>query len=210
MLNIICGKLLEIENISSGVCELTVFNNNLNIGFAVKTANNNFNLDLNSEIKLYIYTYYNQELGSVLYGFESKLAKKTFEIILSCSGIGPKIGLAVLSSLSPDEFIEAIISSNISVLNSVNGIGQKKAEQIILLLKSKVQKLISSNYFKDNNLNNNKIIYAKKLSDTLMALNYSQAEINRALEYTGSSLADKQVDFDYVLKTSLSFLAKKS
>ena len=88
------------------------------------------------------YMHWNQDNGPTLYGFNSILEKTVFLLIISCSGIGPKIGLAVLHHLEPATFVQAIIEENIKVLSSISGIGAKKAEQICVALKHKVAKLL--------------------------------------------------------------------
>ena len=65
-------------------------------------------------------------------------------LVIGCSGIGPKIALAVLAHLGAQGFVEVVSCGDERALSKVNGIGPKKAEQIIVQLKHKVSKLISS------------------------------------------------------------------
>jgi Holliday junction DNA helicase RuvA len=74
-----------------------------------------------------------------LYGCASEDELRLFELLLGVSGIGPKVALALLSSLSADEIRNAIATEQVSVLSSVPGIGTKTAKKMILDLKDKVE-----------------------------------------------------------------------
>ena len=74
-----------------------------------------------------------------LYGCATEDELGLFELLLTVSGIGPRVALAVLSALSPDQIRQAIATEQASVLSSVPGIGAKTAEKIIFNLKDKVR-----------------------------------------------------------------------
>lgn len=74
-----------------------------------------------------------------LYGCATEDELALFELLLTVSGIGPRVALAVLSALSPDQIRQAIATEQASVLSSVPGIGAKTAEKIIFNLKDKVR-----------------------------------------------------------------------
>ncbi len=74
-----------------------------------------------------------------LYGFATKEEKQLFETLLSVSGIGPKLGLNVLSSMTVGTFCAAIASSDIKMLGKINGIGKKTAERMVLELRNKIK-----------------------------------------------------------------------
>ncbi len=73
-----------------------------------------------------------------LYGFANKQDKDLFKLLMSVSGIGPKLALNVLSSISPSSFCAAINNADMKMLSRINGIGKKTAERMVLELKSKV------------------------------------------------------------------------
>lgn len=86
-----------------------------------------------------IYTYFNvREDVHELYAFISETQRQLFIQLISVSGIGPKVGLGMISTMEPEELAFAIISSNIKKLTTCPGIGKKTAERIILELKEKV------------------------------------------------------------------------
>jgi Holliday junction DNA helicase RuvA len=73
-----------------------------------------------------------------LYGFESDEARALFEQLITVSGVGPKVALAVLSALSPDSLKRALASDDVALLSSVPGIGKKTAQRLIIELKDKL------------------------------------------------------------------------
>ncbi len=79
-----------------------------------------------------------REDAQTLYGFASEDERKTFELMMSVSGVGPKLALAVLSGLTAGELQLAIAEGNAKRLAMVKGIGRKTAERIVVELKDKV------------------------------------------------------------------------
>lgn len=73
-----------------------------------------------------------------LYGFESEEDLNLFEILLAVNGVGPKVGLAILSTLSPEVIRGAIMREESAVLQRVPGIGKKTAERIMFQLRDKM------------------------------------------------------------------------
>lgn len=79
-----------------------------------------------------------RENEMALYGFESEEDLAIFELLLEVNGIGPKVGLAILSTLSPELLKNAIVREEPAVLQRVPGVGKKTAERILFQLKDKV------------------------------------------------------------------------
>lgn len=73
-----------------------------------------------------------------LFGFESEPEKSAFEALITVSGVGPKVALATLSTLSPDALADAVATEDVAVVSSVPGIGKKTAQRIILELADKL------------------------------------------------------------------------
>lgn len=79
-----------------------------------------------------------REDALTLYGFATDAVRDFFELLLSATGVGPKLAQAALSVLSPDELRAAIAQENLVALTRVPGIGRKGAQRIVLELKDKV------------------------------------------------------------------------
>lgn len=86
-----------------------------------------------------LYTYLQvKEDGMTLFGFESVQEKELFLKLTSVSGVGPKLGIAVLATLSGEEFAQVIATTDVKRLSAVKGLGKKTAEKIILELHGKI------------------------------------------------------------------------
>ncbi len=73
-----------------------------------------------------------------LYGFASADEKGLFESVIAVSGIGPKLGLAVLSGLTPAEFRRAVLDNNVTALTAITGVGRKTAQRLIMELRDRM------------------------------------------------------------------------
>lgn len=164
---------------------------------------------MQQKIELAIHFHWNPEQGPHLFGFIDTWAKTAFTLIISCSGVGPKIGLAALQALSPMQFFQLILLADTKTLSSINGIGTKKAESIILQLKDKVTKLSLPELSSDAKGHVNLQVF-KQISDALTSLNYSRGEISGALEYAKKQITSQKYSFDELLRKALSFLAKSA
>jgi holliday junction DNA helicase RuvA len=78
-----------------------------------------------------------KEDGWALYGFDTALERQVFQRLLTASGFGPKLALALLSALGPDRTVRSILARDLAALSSVSGIGRKKAERLVLELQDR-------------------------------------------------------------------------
>jgi Holliday junction DNA helicase RuvA len=93
--------------------------------------------DPGSEIALRINTHVREDALS-LYGFATRLEQELFERLISISGIGPKLALAVLSGIEPPELIRAIERADLARLTAIPGVGKKTSERIVVELKDRL------------------------------------------------------------------------
>ena len=91
-------------------------------------------------VSLFIHTNVKEDSIS-LFGFFTLAEKEMFELLISISGIGPKVSLGILSGIAVDDLKEAISVGNVSRLIAIPGIGRKTAERVVLELKSKVDSI---------------------------------------------------------------------
>ena len=92
-----------------------------------------------NEVKLY--TYLNvREDAMELYGFYTPEELSMYEMVISVSGVGPKVGLAILSTVDPAKFALAVMTSDVKAITKAPGVGPKLAQRIILELKDKLKK----------------------------------------------------------------------
>jgi holliday junction DNA helicase RuvA len=174
------------------------------IGFAVVVPDERL-FYLNQDIVLQIYFHWNQETGPQLYGFTSTLARTVFMLIISCSGLGPKMGLAILAQITPEQFLQAIMLADVKALSSITGVGPKKAESMVMQLKDKVAKINPTEVKTSEGLILSRI---KEVADALSSLNYSRTEIAMALDHVKKNCDLETSSFNELLRKALSFLAK--
>ena len=174
------------------------------MGFALQVPNG-MEFSIGKQALVHIYMHWNSESGPSFYGFKEVLDKQVFELVISCSGIGPKIGLAVLGDLGASGFVSAVQMDSAKTLSKVNGIGVKKAEQIVFQLRSKVEKLISSGVQLGGN--SAALEQWNTVLQALESLNYSRSEISHAMGQLKKD-APQGATFDQLMRKALNLLAK--
>ena len=109
------------------------------VGYKVQTTlNTQKQLKMNSTVTLF--TYMNVREDAVdLFGFYSKGELSTFKMLISISGVGPKVGLALLSELSSEQIALSVSAGDYKTLTRASGVGPKLAQRIVLELKDKIK-----------------------------------------------------------------------
>lgn len=131
MLDYIKGEIVEITP-ASAVLETGGLGYMLTISLNTYTAVQNL-----KQAKLYVHEAIREDAHQ-LFGFQSKLERQLFQLLISVSGIGGGTAILILSALSPRELSDVIASENVNILKSIKGIGAKTAQRIIVDLKDKV------------------------------------------------------------------------
>lgn len=162
--------------------------------------------EVGQEIKIYTY-YYVREDNISLYGFITKEELRMFELLLSVSGIGAKSAIVVVSEMSPSKFALDVISSDVSNLVKVPGIGKKTAQRVILELKDKLKtesaiikedKIAENNIIQEANSNIDEAIAA------LQVLGYTKKDIENAL----AKIELKNLSIEDIIRKALAVLAR--
>jgi len=116
-----------------------------------------------------------REDNLTLYGFSSARELEIFQILMTVKGIGPKIGLAMLSAMDADQMSLAIASGDANLLTGIPGIGKKTADRIVLELKDKIGETWAIVQDMGSVEGNSEVINA------LTSLGYSMSEATRAV-----------------------------
>ena len=174
------------------------------IGYLCFISNNTYDaLPLEGKkVSLLIYHQISENSQS-LYGFSDKVEKDMFLMLISVSGIGPKTGINLLSSVSPNEFKRRLVAGEVELLSALPGIGPKTARRIIVELKDK---LIS---YSDNSMpieNSKNSETYQDAYNALKSLGFNLTEINKCL----SELTDSNKEFNTpdLIKEALKALKK--
>jgi len=114
------------------------------VGYGVHVPLSTFyNLpDAGQPVFLNIHTYVKEDLIN-LFGFLTPQEKEVFQLMISVSGIGPRLAINILSGISAEDLGQAISTQNFTQLTSIPGVGKKMAERIIFELKDKVLQALS-------------------------------------------------------------------
>ncbi|OGF54958.1 MAG: Holliday junction DNA helicase RuvA [Candidatus Fraserbacteria bacterium RBG_16_55_9] len=91
-------------------------------------------------IKLYTHLHVRED-EITLYGFSTPEERELFELLLTVTGVGPKVALGILSATTPQRLQEAIVSESTTSLTGIKGIGKKTAERLILELRDKIARI---------------------------------------------------------------------
>ena len=110
------------------------------VGFALNVSTNTL-ARLRSGERARLYTYMNVAENALdLYGFSEQSEKRCFELLLSVSGVGPRVALSVLSVCTPESLAMAVVTENEKMLTAAPGVGKRGAQRIILELRDKIAK----------------------------------------------------------------------
>lgn len=126
------------------------------VGYFVNISLHTFSqLPAGENVKLFTHMQVRED-AHTLYGFSGKTEREIFRLLLSVSGIGASIARTMLSSLSPQQVMEAIASEDVVTIQSVKGIGNKTAQRAVLDLKDKIIKVYGLDDVSVNSSNTNK------------------------------------------------------
>ena len=174
-------------------------------GFGIKVASttNTINeIKLNEEIQLYTYLHVREDALD-LYGFNSMIEREIFLLLIGISGIGPKLGVTILSGILPDDLKEKVISGDIGALTAIPGVGTKTAKRIIIELKDKFIKI------EDENLGFNDDLKPKLYDDALNALSslgYNSQQSKKALGQIFQGKDNQNHSIENIIKAALKHL----
>ncbi|KGO89828.1 Holliday junction branch migration protein RuvA [Flavobacterium suncheonense] len=126
------------------------------VGYQIHISLHTFSLLPDSEhIKLFTFLQVKED-AHTLFGFVEKAERELFKLLLSVSGVGASTARTMLSSIAPQQIIQAIASGDVGTVQSIKGIGAKTAQRIILDLKDKVLKIYNLEEVSVSQSNTNK------------------------------------------------------
>jgi len=119
------------------------------VGYLVNISISTFEkISEKESTSLFIHTSVKED-SITLFGFYTQSEKEMFELLISISGIGPKVSLGILSGIAVDDLKDAIANGNVSRLIAIPGIGRKTAERVVLELRNKVDSIKSDGSIKE-------------------------------------------------------------
>jgi Holliday junction DNA helicase RuvA len=167
--------------------------------------------DAGANIRLRIYTHVREDVLQ-LYGFKTARERELFQQLISVSGIGPKLGITMLSGMSADEIIASIRTNNLARLTSIPGVGRKTAERLVIELRDKIAALSSPALEEEfaaqsgaGALASEDAVRDDALS-ALINLGYQKAAAEKAI--TSAMQEGGEVSVEMILRRALRTLAK--
>jgi len=183
MIAFLKGKILD-KGLSYIIVE------NQNVGYKVFVTPETLSRSVGEEVALYTYHKVAED-GQSLFGLLDFSSLQFFELLITVSGVGPKMALAILSAAKADNIKQAIANQDSGMFMRISGIGSKTAERIIVDLKNKVGA-------GDGQAGGSEIF------DALLALGYSQREVREVINKLDHAKTEQEQ-----LKQALQMLSKK-
>ncbi len=174
------------------------------VGYMVYSSNSTLSKIKNGDtITLYTYLHVKEDIMQ-LFGFLTEEELSTFKMLINVSGVGPKMALAILSSLSPAEFAMSVATQDAKAITVAHGVGKRLAEKIIIELKDKLKGVELSEVTQESNTqahaSNDNISEA---INALMVLGYSSIDSRRAV----MSVANEATGLEDIIKLALKKLS---
>ena len=155
MISHIQGKLVE-KNPTDVVIDCN------GVGYLINISMHTFSeLPTEENVKLFTHLIVRED-AHILYGFSGIAERELFKLLISVSGVGPSTARTMLSSLAPDQIMDAIATNDLRTIQSAKGIGAKTAQRLVLDLKDKILKVygLSPNSSGTSNTNKNEALSA--------------------------------------------------
>jgi len=159
--------------------------------------------EIGSPVQLRIYTHVREDTIA-LFGFKSAKEKLMFEQVTSISGIGPKLGITILSGMPVDELVAAIRQSNLARLTSIPGIGKKTAERLVVELRDKLAKTVPTG---EQTAAQSVPQPQEDVISALVNLGYAKSSAEKAVQ-TVVSTSKPEPSFEELLRTALRQLSR--
>jgi Holliday junction DNA helicase RuvA len=190
MITHIRGKLVE-KNPTFAVIETN------GVGYWLNISLNTYSQLPDNEFVI-LYTHLSiKEDAHTLYGFINKTEREIFRLLISVSGVGPSIARTMLSSMTTDEIQQAIAPNNVSVIQSVKGIGVKTAQRVLVDLRDKISKTyaVDEVYVSQSNTVKNEALSA------LEVLGFNKKQVEKVVDKI--LLDDKNLSVEVLIKNAL-------
>lgn len=195
------GYVTDKKRTSKGAF-LTIETNS--IGYLLEITEHDFlqfDIDEKNQQKIYVLLTHREDAMS-LYGFQNKETRDIFQILLSVSGVGTKMAIALLNEFDACDLISLVIDGDFKELTKAKGVGPKLAQKIILELKDKLMKT-------ELPKSTSSLPQSQAVTDTksvLLSLGYEEKEIEDALKKILSAVED-ETNSEEVLRKALTTLS---
>lgn len=195
------GALLELAG-TTAVVDVA------GVGYEVEvTTTAAADLAASSEVDLHTH-FMAREDAQALYGFANAAERDLFRALIRVSGVGPKLAIALLSTVSPVEFAAAVANGNAAAITRVPGVGKRTAERLVVELKDKVDALAAAGVDGGGKARSP----AREAAEALVALGYRESEAAQAVaaareDANGEAGADQEQTVEELVAGALRRMA---
>lgn len=138
---------------------------------------NTSSIELKKTYEIHVSMVFSSENGYSLYGFLTDIEKQYFLLLQDCRGVGPRLAITILDSCHLEKLYQGILEKNSYILSTVVGIGEKKAESIMLELHSKIKKVPIP-----QDLPTSQMSIILDLESALLSLGYAKKEVDSMIK----------------------------
>jgi Holliday junction DNA helicase RuvA len=185
------------------------------VGYGVSIANTVLHKlpEIGGEVTLQIYTHVRED-QITLFGFASKLEQEVFLMLMSASGVGPKLALTILSHLEAIQILEGVVKNDKALFNGISGVGKKTVEKLFVEISDKAAKRLVMEKGEGRRAtliaSAAPIVYGEAwvadLEGALMGFGYREQDVKAVLRDVSEKTAELG-GFDAALRYSLQFLS---
>ena len=198
------GRLLEK---SAGACVVEAGG----VGYLVSVSSHTARTLPDSGAEVFLLTHQVvREDALMLFGFSEPDERRLFELLLSVSGVGPKVALAVLSGLAPAALAKAIRDEHVAALVAIPGIGRKTAERLVVELRDKLEMIVAAGGATPGPAAGRGVLpRSERFEDAvaaLVSLGYSAAQAQEAVRHAHQ--AASEATLEELVRRALARLAK--
>jgi len=192
---------LESQNITEVIVDVS------GIGYEIIIPLSTYDKLPREGSKVTFFTYLHvREDAMTLYGFATQDEKDLYKILTTVSGIGPKLALKILSSISISSFCDAVSTGNIKTLCMINGLGKRSSERLVVELKDKIKTLVPESAYQQGT--DSKSI-SKQEDEAIMALvqlGFKYETAKKSVVKISSVLTEQETNSENLIRKALQAL----
>jgi holliday junction DNA helicase RuvA len=208
MIGYLKGQLAALDHSTGHRSFITLEVNGVGYDVQIPARNVQFLPSVGDAIQIFTHLQVREDQWT-LFGFKSTAERDLFRQLISVSGIGPQLGLALLDAFSLQDLIQAIVSSNTKLLAKTPGVGVKTAERIALELRSKLAEWRENAGLASAPLPGPAAEVQAEVEMTLLALGYSTREVMDGLNAVGQNTAlSKTANVDDWIREAIAWLSQ--
>jgi holliday junction DNA helicase RuvA len=193
--------ILESVNLTEVIVDVN------GIGYEIIIPLSTFDKLPRAGAKVSLFTYLHvREDAMVLYGFATSDEKGLYKILITVSGIGPKLALKILSSISISSFCEAISGGDIKTLCRINGLGKRSSERLVVELKDKIKTFAPASVYQSDTGSKNISKQEEEAVLALVQLGFKYETARKSVIKISSALSSEETNSENLIRKTLQSL----